>query len=69
MSLREQYYQASVTPNDPDRFMTPTLNLLCTPSQLKQKVVDLERDEKLKVTKVLRLFNGGVRELPQEDWR
>ena len=62
----EQYYQLTVEPNNPDRYMSPTINVLCRPQRLKATVADMESRESLKVTRV---YDDNAHEVPEVAWR
>lgn len=63
---REQYYQVAVEPINPDRYMTPTINVICRPSRLKSEVSELEHNERVRAKRV---YDDLGQAVPEILWR
>ena len=65
-NMSERYYQLAVEPYNTDRYMAPTINVLCKPKHLKERVAEVERDERVMVTKV---YDERAQKLDPKLWK
>jgi len=62
----ESYWTIFVTSKDPDRFIPMPWRIIATASQLKARVAQVERDEKVTVTEVRDELGMKIKE---RNWR